>query len=323
MEEAMKQVNDKFWDFWEFLFNNLGSVVAVVLGAYGLVFVTASDNIHWYILLLLTALATGELVDKRRKLRRIDEAVRDGFGNLEQSVKDNFDNLEKSVTDGFSNSARSVTDGFGNLEQSVKDGFDNLGKLDPKKAHLLELIVHPDKADVTLNAYTGLKELRNQFWDSEMTQMAERTAAVIWVATPELRWESDSIFGDIIGQRIKDGDVHYYELYLNTQQNQDELRHNIYPKFTELNPKWLDFVKYIPVDPNEFVWYAEHVLYSYNGEKQPDCIIVNMIKSGRYDKDLNISLPPGMRKVFMRQFENIWNNSNGITDKWEIKTLSI
>lgn len=213
---------------------------------------------------------------------------------------------------------------LGHIQETIENGIAQLSQkeVDPSTKDLMIKLAYPEKMDVTEPERQGLKEMRDQLWNEEITLHYEATAPEVWIVTPELMWEEDLVFGPVIKQRIKDGNVKYRELYLNNDKNNQTIA-EYSQKFEILNKDWQSIVKYVPIDAEDFGFlYAEHALYILDEKKiyNSRLILASLVSSiVRTPTDFNVELKSEPRREFIDQFRRVWN-SKVTEQEWKIPT---
>lgn len=155
--------------------------------------------------------------------------------------------------------------------------------------------------------HSKFKYISKFIWNSEKTEFIETTATSIWVATPDFYWNAkDSMWPQIILNNIIKGTKNYY-LYKDTLEGRENLSLIISNLEKKLNSDWQKLTHYIPVDPYNFPWYLEHVLYNPYDSNDEHCIAIGLIGNRETIDGYNIELIERLRFDFRKKFKKIWN----------------
>lgn len=149
------------------------------------------------------------------------------------------------------------------------------------------------------------------FWNEDATEEFEKSAEVVWVATPNFTWEHQSDkWSKVIFENItKRHEKSYYYLYKHTEDNEKKLM-----AFTDrlqraMGNNWRNVVHFVVSNSDEFPYWAEHVLYNASGKK-PRCIMI--LPHGYGEREIggyNLEFTWAMTFDFGSWFSALWNKN--------------
>ena len=172
-----------------------------------------------------------------------------------------------------------------------------------------------------LGGFFAFSRRATWLWNENVTREIERTAAEVWLVTPDFYWDfDDAEFREIVTENIiRRGTVYRY-IYRAEGETDTKSREmsRVYALLmqkagkpgTELTKR----LQFLPVKPDDFMWPSEQILFN-PFQLEERAILVDAMDVKDKTRKFNIEFGRRKRLLFRDQFISYWNRH--VSENWQ------